>query len=35
MDMTEFAFVVKRRDDMGTGHGSSDDGGIFGGDGLI
>jgi hypothetical protein len=36
MDMTEFAFVVKRRDDMGSGHGGGDDG-IFGGDsgGLI
>lgn len=34
MDMTEFAFVVKRRDDMGSGH-SGNDGGMFGGDGLI
>lgn len=32
MDMTEFAFVYKRRDDMGSGHGGGDDG-ILGGDG--
>lgn len=29
MDMTEFAFVIKRREDMGTGRGSTDDGGRF------
>jgi len=31
MDMTEFAFVVKRRDDMGSGSGDGGDGGMFGG----
>lgn len=37
MDMTEFAFVYKRRDNMGSGNSDSGDDGFFGGggDGLI
>lgn len=37
MDMTQFAFVIKRREDMGNRgeSGGSGDGGIFGGDGLF
>lgn len=34
MDMTEYRFEIKRRDNFGTGHGS-DDGGILGGGGLF
>lgn len=34
MDMTEYRFEIKGRDNFGTGHGS-DDGGILGGGGLF
>lgn len=36
MDMTQFAFVIKRRGNMGgRSDGSGRSGGLFGGDGLF
>jgi hypothetical protein len=34
MDMTEFRFIIKKRENFGT-DGQDQDGGLFGGDGLF